>query len=110
MANNLTFEESNFKTWKILSPIGRIDTVTASQAEKTATETLNSNQSLAFDLSRLEYLSSAGLRVLFRMAKLAKKSKKTFVFFGASGMIKEVLEASGMDLLFTMYGSKDDLP
>lgn len=57
----------------------------------------------------MDYLSSAGLRVLLRLNKLAKKSGKEFTLCGPSGIVKSVLEDSGMDALFTIYASLNEL-
>lgn len=93
-----------------LSIIGRIDVATSASVEETATAFLSSAEKIAVDLSATNYISSAGLRVLLRLSKKAKRAKKTFVIFGANGMIKDVFAASGMDMLVTIYNSKDDLP
>jgi len=61
-------------------------------------------------MSATNYISSAGLRVLLRLSKKAKRTKKTFVTFGVTGMVQEVFESSGMDMLITIYNSKKDLP
>ena len=108
--NAIEFQESERGSWHVLTAVGRIDTVTASTAEAALVEQLKAQSKIALDMSKLEYISSAGLRVLLRLAKQAKKSKKALVFFGAGGMIKEVLEASGMDMLLTIYPTADDLP
>ena len=61
------------------------------------------------DMVTMDYLSSAGLRVLLRLNKLAKKSGKEFTLCGPSGIVKSVLEDSGMDALFTIYASLNEL-
>ena len=61
-------------------------------------------------MSATDYISSAGLRVLLRLSKKAGRAKKTFAIFGATSMIKDVFAASGMDMLVTIYNSKNDLP
>lgn len=110
MNNLVEFQNATHNDWHIFSVIGRIDTVTAAEAEEAGAAALQDNEKIAFDMSKMNYISSAGLRILLRLAKQAKRTKKTFVFFGASGMIKEVLEASGMDMLVTIYETIDDLP
>ena len=110
MEKMLSFAESEKNGWKILSAIGKIDTVTASEAEKICLETLKKNNKLAIDFSELNYISSAGLRILLLLAKSAKKEKKSFAIFGAVGRIANVLSASGTDMLITIYNSSDELP
>lgn len=110
MSSKLEFRESEKGAWHILSAIGRLDTVTAPEGEKAGLAGLAAHEKLVFDLTALEYLSSAGLRMLLNIAKQAKKGGREFALSGAVGMVKEVLEASGMDLLVTFCDSVDDLP
>ncbi len=110
MNNPLEFQETVHKDWRVLTPVGRINTVTASDAEKTMQGALDNCSKLALDMSKLDYISSAGLRAILRLAKKAKKLKKQFVYCNARGMIKEVLEASGMDMLLTSCETIDELP
>mgnify|MGYP002856878021 CR=1 FL=1 len=110
MSKKIEFKNTNHNDWKIFSIIGSLDTVTATEAEKAGTAVLQENDKIALDMTAMNYISSAGLRILLRLAKQAKRSKKNFVLFGATGMIKEVLEASGMDMLVKIYETQEDLP
>lgn len=110
MTKEIEFKIANHNDWKIFSVIGRLDTVTAPDAEQAIAAVLKENDKIALDMTAMDYISSAGLRVLLRNAKQAKRAKKNFVLFGASGMIKEVLEASGMDMLVKIYETQEDLP
>lgn len=110
MNTEIDFKSTNHNDWKIFSIIGRLDTVTAPEAEKIGATVLQENDKIALNMMAMNYISSAGLRILLRLAKQAKRSKKNFVLFGASGMIKEVLEASGMDMLVKIYETAEDLP
>ena len=110
MSSKLEFRESEKGAWHVLSAIGRLDTMTAPEGEKTGLAALAAHEKLVFDLTAMEYLSSAGLRMLLCVAKQAKKDGKAFVLSGAAGMVKEVLEAAGMDMLVTFCDSVDDLP
>ena len=83
--------------------------VTAEKAYATGEDIVNRNEKTVLDMSGMDYLSSAGLRVLLRLNKLAKKSGKEFTLCGPSGIVKSVLEDSGMDALFTIYASLNEL-
>lgn len=50
--------------------IGRLDTTTAPQLEAELNSKLSGVKNLVFDLSKLEYISSAGLRVLLSTQKI----------------------------------------
>lgn len=52
-----------------ISPVGRIDTVTAPELQAAVDENIGGVTELTFDLEKLKYLSSAGLRVLMGAQK-----------------------------------------
>lgn len=95
--------------WKVLALVGRLDRVNAEDVGKLADENLDAAGKFAVDLAGLEYISSAGIRVLLRLAKKAKAEGKEFAICGATGFVKEVIEDSNMDMLVTMVDSAEDL-
>ena len=95
--------------WTIWQVIGRIDVATADEAYASGEEIVKGNEKIAIDLSTLEYISSAGLRVILRLNKLAKKSGHKLTVCGAYGMVKSVLKDSGMDVLLAAKESLDEL-
>ncbi len=105
----LQTETAGANGWTVWSVNGRIDMVTAEKAYATGEDIVNRNEKTVLDMSGMDYLSSAGLRVLLRLNKLAKKSGKEFTLCGPSGIVKSVLEDSGMDALFTIYASLNEL-
>ena len=60
-------------------------------------------------MHEVEYLSSAGIRAMLRLNKLAHGLSHEFTVVGANGMPKEVLEDSGMDVLLDAKDSVDEL-
>lgn len=110
MAKEFTQIESQGPNgWTVWAVTGRIDTITADTAYAMGEGILQKSTKMVLDMSDMDYISSAGLRVLLRLNKLAKKSGKEFNLSGASGIVKSVLEDSGMDTLFTTWGSLDEL-
>ena len=57
---------------------------------------------LAVDLSKLEYISSAGLRVLLVVAKKVQQAKGKVVLFGLAPNVREVFSISGFDQIFSI--------
>ncbi len=78
---------------------GRLDTVTAPQLESELKASLDDVKKLIFDISALEYISSAGLRVLLSAQKTMNK-QGSMVVKGANEAIMEIFEVTGfVDLL-----------
>ncbi len=80
---------------------GRIDTSNAAQIEKEITEIMEKNDSLTplFDANELVYISSAGLRVLLKVAKTQEKGKKLLVR-EVSPEVYDIFETTGFTNLF----------
>ena len=57
----------------LVSLEGRLDTTTAPHLEEEIRFSLNNVKKLIFDFAKLEYISSAGLRVLLAMQKIMNK-------------------------------------
>ena len=73
--------------------IGRLDTNTAQQLEGIIDKEVNEKTNmLTFDLANLEYISSAGLRVLFKTSKALKKHGGHFALMHLQPQIQKVLD------------------
>jgi len=95
--------------WTVLALTGRLDRVTAPQIGEKAESLLDSCAKFAVDVKQLSYLSSAGIRVLLRLAKKARTEQKAFALCGAQGFVKEVIEESNMNAIVTIYGERSEL-
>ena len=80
---------------------GRLDTTTAPELEAELKEALTGLTALTFDLSKLEYISSAGLRVLLSAQKVMNKQGSMSVK-GANETILEVFEVTGFSDILTL--------
>lgn len=78
---------------------GRIDTLTAPDLEKELT--LGEVKELLFDFSKVEYISSAGLRVLVRAYKQMAAANGTMKLAGVQPIVKEVFDITGFADTFT---------
>ena len=70
----MTMEIKKMGAQTIIDLSGRLDTSTAPVLEKTINEQIPADTNLVLDLNGLEYLSSAGLRVLLGAQKRMQKS------------------------------------
>ena len=79
--------------------VGRLDTTTAPALDKTITEDIADTKNLTLDLAGLEYISSAGLRVLLGAQKRMQKNG-TMKLTHVREEVMEVLEMTGfVDIL-----------
>ena len=108
--NTIGLRTSEKNGWTLLCVEGRRDRLTAQDAGEKADKVFAATQKLAVDMSGLEYLSSAGIRVLLRLTKQAQAEGKAFALVAPSGMVKVVLAESRMDMFATIYTSADELP
>lgn len=85
---------------------GRMDAGTAPDFEEKCNHWIDQgNHELIVDFSGLEYISSAGLRVILGVGKKIKSNNGSLLFAGMSGMVKEVFEISGFSSIFPVYDS-----
>ena len=80
---------------------GRLDTSTAPELEKTLQQQLNGITNLIFDLAELEYISSAGLRILLAAHKtmLTPGSMKVI---HVNEVVMEVFDITGFVEILTI--------
>ena len=82
-----------------LSVVGRLDTSTAPVLEAELKNSLDGIDSLILDMAALDYLSSAGLRVLLAAQKTMNKQGK-MVVCNVNETIMEIFEVTGfIDIL-----------
>ena len=80
---------------------GRLDTTTAPELEQTLKGALEGITALSFDLADLEYMSSAGLRVMLSAQKtMAKQGSMTVTHVNET--IMEIFEVTGFSDILTI--------
>ena len=75
---------------------GRMDTITAPELLKRFQDAGSGIRAIHVDVSRMAYISSAGLRVLLMMYK-SLDNKDNFELIGVSDAVREILETTGFD-------------
>ncbi|HTP64104.1 MAG TPA: STAS domain-containing protein [Geobacteraceae bacterium] len=87
---------------------GRLDAVTSPVVEKTLNEMIDGGETrFVADLAGLDYISSAGLRVLLAIAKFLKGKGGLICFANVAGAVREVFDISGFGTIFQMHDSVD---
>ncbi len=85
----------------LLSVEGRLDTTTAPELEKELKASLDGVSALTLDLEKLDYISSAGLRVLLSAQKIMnRQGEMKLVHVGETVM--EIFEVTGFSDILTI--------
>lgn len=79
----------------------RLDTTTAPQLEQFLNENIDGIKNIVIDMAKLEYISSAGLRVLLSAQKIMNKQGE-MVIRNVNDTIMEVFEVTGFDDILTI--------
>ena len=80
---------------------GRLDTTTAPELEAELKQSIGDNTELNLDFAKLEYISSAGLRVLLAAQKVMNRQGK-MVIRNVNDVISEVFEVTGFSDILTI--------
>lgn len=82
--------------------VGRLDSVTAPELEESLKGELENANAVEFDFSDLEYISSAGLRVLLSTQRTMSKKEGEMSVKGCNDTILEIFEVTGFSDIFTI--------
>lgn len=79
--------------------IGRLDAVTAIELDKNLVKQISDIENLTLDLKELDYIASAGLRILLKL-KIIMDSQGTLKVINVNTTVREVMDMTGFsDLL-----------
>ena len=90
----------------VVELIGRLDAVTAMDLDKELKASLNGVKELIFDLAQLDYIASAGLRILLKYQKLMDKNGFEMKIKNVKAEVKEVLDMTGFSDFLNIIDSK----
>ena len=90
----MTIEIKKNATETIIEIVGRLDTITAPALDKTIHEDIGDTKNLILDVKGMEYISSAGLRVLLGAQKKMQKIGSMKVI-NVCEAVMEVFEMTG---------------
>lgn len=103
----ITFEANEAPV--VASLQGRLDSTNSAAVEAQLLERADGGASgLVLDFSRLDYISSAGLRVVLVVAKRLKATGGDFILAGLQPHIRDVFEISGFLGILDVVASRDE--
>lgn len=92
-----------------LSVSGKLDTTSAKKFEEKVLSRIDSgDRRLVIDLAQLDYISSAGLRVLIVAGKRLSGANGKIVLCSLKDPVREVFDIAGFSSIFSVYGSHDE--
>ena len=94
---------------KILEFEGRLDTQTSPDAQQQLTRLIEEGETkILVNLEKLDYISSAGLRVLLVVAKQLKTTDGELRICSLNEVVKEVFDISGFDMILPISASESE--
>lgn len=96
---------STVGTVAVLDVSGRVDSA-SSPAFEAKLSGLPSGP-VVVDFSRVDYVSSAGLRVLLAAAKRSKAAQRGFALCGLKNTVREIFDISGFSTILSIYPDRD---
>ena len=90
----MTINKSQNGSTLVIALEGRLDTMTAPELEAELNASLKDPEALVMDFSKLEYISSAGLRVLLSAHKVMS-AKEGMTVTNVNEIVAEVFEVTG---------------
>jgi anti-sigma B factor antagonist len=92
----------------VLQVRGRVDSTTAPRLRERLEGALGRPGGVVLDLRDVDYVSSAGFRVLLLAAKRADGQGTRLVLSGVAGKVHQLFDLGGFLDLFLIVGSRDD--
>jgi len=87
---------------------GRIDTTNYNEFEKAANEIVSAGyKKLYLDCSKLNYISSSGLRVFLTVQKRMTAENGQFKLYSLQAGIREIFDISGFSKIFSIYPDRE---
>ena len=93
----------------ILRMSGRLDAISSPLTESKVFEYINNGQyKLLFDFGGIDYLSSAGMRMLLSVTKKLKSMSGKLVLFALAPNVFDILKMSGFDHVLEIVQTEED--
>jgi anti-anti-sigma factor len=109
MLMEFDLRESSQGSVHVVSVLGDVDISTAPQLDACIQRRISAGKrEIALDLESCSYLDSEGIKVLIKALR-ALSGQGRVLICGARGAVRRVLEISGLDGLFEMLPSVEDL-
>ena len=104
----MEIREENSAGVTVLKPVGRLDSHASREFEAGVMRVVETGRgALVVDCGELDYISSAGLRVLLLAAKNLKLAARKIILCALRENVQEVFDISGFSSLFEIYDTRE---
>lgn len=109
MENDVDIKEFSKGDVLVLQISGRLDAISSPNAEKKIFDLITTGKNkVLMNFSNVDYLSSAGMRLLLRTTKKLKSLSGKLVICDVSPNVMDVLKMSGFDHFIVLSKNQDD--
>ena len=92
----------------VVAPVGRVDSTTSDRLDQHLSKLVSGGERrVVVDFSRVEYISSAGLRVMLALAKRMKDARGAVALCAMGEPVRQVFSLAGFLPLFSIDDSRD---
>lgn len=102
----MNIQELNEQSALVVALSGRLDSTTAKQLEDMLPERMQTTPQVVLDLAEIQYVSSAGLRVILKAAKAAKSAGHRLLLAGLAPQVQEVFQVSGFATILAIHSDR----
>ena len=108
MTHNMEIEIEQEGDVYVVVVQGRIDATTSSIVEKKLNKIYDIASKIVMDFTDVDYLSSAGIRLLLQLTKKMQSKEGGIALFGLSEYVYEIICMAGFDRVLTLFKNKPD--
>lgn len=109
MLSGLRIQMEEIEGKVILRLDGRLDAASSSMLDRKIHQLVEESRSyIALDFTRVDYLSSSGMRVLLAATKKMKASKGHLILFSLSTEVAELISLAGFDKIFHICATEKE--
>lgn len=104
----MNIEEHRVGNTLILDPEGRLDSISAKDFEEKVRGYIDGGEkSILLDFSMVDYISSAGLRVVLTLARHQQEKNGNLAICSLVGAVKDIFRVSGFDAIVDIYVDRE---
>lgn len=105
----MTIHEERVGDVVVVAPMGRIDSTTSADLDtRLLALDAEGRRQVVVDFSGVEYISSAGLRILLTLAKRARDKAGRVALCSLDQSVRQVFDLAGFTALFSIVATRDD--